>query len=204
MMHPTCTFTEWFGMAAGPGILPPRSPQAVRAFAEIDLSALPEPSRSAVIEAAAAEVQRSLDLSCGPLLRVVHFCPGRRRARAVDVIHHLVVDGFSWRVLLGDLHLGCQQLCRGERVALPRPERLLRRLGAAALGIWPLWSGGPRRWTTGGPPRAGVSCPCRSTVRPALWRTSTPKPRRASFRWCSRRRKPRLCCTSFRRSTTRA
>src|SRR5262249_22044506 len=36
------------------------------------------------------------------------------------VVHHLVVDGVSWRVLLEDLETACGQLTRGERVRLPR------------------------------------------------------------------------------------
>src|SRR5215470_10410591 len=35
------------------------------------------------------------------------------------VVHHLVVDGVSWRVLLEDLQRGYEQLARGEGVRLP-------------------------------------------------------------------------------------
>ncbi|WP_338485301.1 non-ribosomal peptide synthase/polyketide synthase [Pseudomonas trivialis] len=49
------------------------------------------------------EAQRSLDLAQGPLLRaaLVNMADGTQRL--LLVIHHLVVDGVSWRVLLEDL-----------------------------------------------------------------------------------------------------
>ncbi|QFZ24669.1 non-ribosomal peptide synthase/polyketide synthase [Saccharothrix syringae] len=52
-------------------------------------------------EAVAHDVQRSLDVTTGPLLRAV-FLPGER-PELLLVAHHLVVDGVSWRVLLADL-----------------------------------------------------------------------------------------------------
>jgi non-ribosomal peptide synthase protein (TIGR01720 family) len=71
------------------------------------------------IEAEATRVQGSLDLSAGPLLRVVLFELGAGRgARLLLVIHHLAVDGVSWRILVEDLQRGYEQLARGERVDL--------------------------------------------------------------------------------------
>ncbi|MFD2419029.1 amino acid adenylation domain-containing protein, partial [Amycolatopsis pigmentata] len=52
----------------------------------------------------ADEVQRSLNLAAGPVLRVVLVELGADRGqRLLMVVHHLVVDGVSWRVLLDDL-----------------------------------------------------------------------------------------------------
>ncbi|GAB2963519.1 non-ribosomal peptide synthase/polyketide synthase [Saccharothrix stipae] len=53
------------------------------------------------VEAAAREAQRSLDPNSGPLLRAVFF-PGAR-PKLLLTVHHLVMDGVSWRILLGDL-----------------------------------------------------------------------------------------------------
>ncbi|XVS67309.1 non-ribosomal peptide synthase/polyketide synthase [Actinosynnema sp. CA-299493] len=53
------------------------------------------------VEAVAERVQRSLDVTAGPLLRAVFFPGGR--PELLLVVHHLVMDGVSWRVLLGDL-----------------------------------------------------------------------------------------------------
>jgi amino acid adenylation domain-containing protein/non-ribosomal peptide synthase protein (TIGR01720 family) len=48
---------------------------------------------------AAARVQASLDLAAGPIVRFVLFGNGR----LLVVVHHLAVDGVSWRILLSDL-----------------------------------------------------------------------------------------------------
>ncbi|EGH26229.1 pyoverdine sidechain peptide synthetase IV, D-Asp-L-Ser component, partial [Pseudomonas amygdali pv. mori str. 301020] len=49
----------------------------------------------------ADEAQRSLDLKNGPLLRAVLIDLPQGEQRLLLVIHHLVVDGVSWRGLLG-------------------------------------------------------------------------------------------------------
>ncbi|MGX5796909.1 amino acid adenylation domain-containing protein, partial [Pseudomonas sp. E2-15] len=49
------------------------------------------------------EVQRSLDLQQGPLLRAALVQMADGTQRLLLVVHHLVVDGVSWRILLEDL-----------------------------------------------------------------------------------------------------
>ncbi|WP_259740968.1 non-ribosomal peptide synthase/polyketide synthase, partial [Pseudomonas poae] len=49
------------------------------------------------------EAQRSLDLAQGPLLRAALVTLGDGSQRLLLVVHHLVVDGVSWRILLEDL-----------------------------------------------------------------------------------------------------
>ncbi len=49
------------------------------------------------------EAQRSLDLHNGPLLRAMWVAMADGSERLLLVIHHLAVDGVSWRVLLEDL-----------------------------------------------------------------------------------------------------
>jgi amino acid adenylation domain-containing protein/non-ribosomal peptide synthase protein (TIGR01720 family) len=49
------------------------------------------------------EAQRSLDLQHGPLLRALWVAMADGSERLLLVIHHLAVDGVSWRVLLEDL-----------------------------------------------------------------------------------------------------
>ncbi|MDH0896152.1 MULTISPECIES: non-ribosomal peptide synthetase, partial [unclassified Pseudomonas] len=64
-------------------------------------------------------VQRSLDLAQGPLLRAALLqCQGGRQ-RLLLAIHHLVVDGVSWRILLEDLQAAYQSLTAGQEPALP-------------------------------------------------------------------------------------
>src|SRR5262249_51808670 len=72
------------------------------------------------IEAYANLVQASLDPQHGPILRAVLFDLGREQpARLFIVIHHLVIDGVSWRVLLEDMQTAIRQLLQGETVHLP-------------------------------------------------------------------------------------
>ncbi|ONH53354.1 non-ribosomal peptide synthetase [Pseudomonas cedrina subsp. cedrina] len=65
------------------------------------------------------EAQRSLDLEHGPLLRAVLVQLDDGSQRLLLVIHHLVVDGVSWRILLEDLQTAYRQLAGGSPVALP-------------------------------------------------------------------------------------
>jgi amino acid adenylation domain-containing protein/non-ribosomal peptide synthase protein (TIGR01720 family) len=88
-------------------------------FAHVDLSGLPEQARPAALERAADAVQAGLDLRAGPLMRVALFDLGASRpARLLFVIHHLAVDGVSWRVLLEDLLTAYRQLAEGRPVDL--------------------------------------------------------------------------------------
>ena len=86
----------------------------------LDLSGLSAAEQAARIESAAAKLQASLDLARGPLLRVALFDLGVQQAsRLLIVIHHLAVDGVSWRVLLEDLQTAYLQLSGGDEIALP-------------------------------------------------------------------------------------
>ena len=65
------------------------------------------------------EAQRSLDLRNGPLLRAMHVGLDEGGERLLLVIHHLAVDGVSWRVLLEDLHAAYGAIRAGQPVVLP-------------------------------------------------------------------------------------
>ncbi|QRN99308.1 amino acid adenylation domain-containing protein [Archangium violaceum] len=84
----------------------------------VDLRAVPEARRVEDLEARAARVQGGLDLEKGPSLRAALFELGGKGRRLLVVIHHLLVDGVSWRVLLEDLERACEQVERGEAVEL--------------------------------------------------------------------------------------
>jgi non-ribosomal peptide synthase protein (TIGR01720 family) len=58
-------------------------------------------------------------LKNGPLLRAGWFELGGGERRLLVVIHHLVVDGVSWRILLQDLQALCDQKKRGKELQLP-------------------------------------------------------------------------------------
>ena len=88
-------------------------------FTRFDLSTVPEIEQSAAIEAEAAAVQASLNLSDGPLLRFVYFDLGAGQpAQLLLVCHHLLVDGMSWPIILQDLQQAYTSLAAGEEVQL--------------------------------------------------------------------------------------
>ncbi|MCU5403047.1 amino acid adenylation domain-containing protein [Bacillus cereus] len=64
--------------------------------------------------------QASFNLVTGPLMRVVYFEDNLTgNDRIFWVIHHLVVDGVSWRILLEDLQVVYNQMKQGQEVRLP-------------------------------------------------------------------------------------
>jgi amino acid adenylation domain-containing protein/non-ribosomal peptide synthase protein (TIGR01720 family) len=88
-------------------------------FSLIDLSTLPPNQLSPAIEAKATELQASLNLESGPLLQVALFHLGESIPdRLLLVIHHLAVDGVSWRILLEDLQTTYKQLHSGQPIQL--------------------------------------------------------------------------------------
>jgi non-ribosomal peptide synthase protein (TIGR01720 family) len=89
-------------------------------FTIVDLSALsPTEQQSAILERSSS-LQASLDLTRGPLVTVAYFdCGPSRAGQLLVVIHHLVVDGVSWRILIEDLEVAYQQLRAGQPVQLP-------------------------------------------------------------------------------------
>ena len=89
-------------------------------FSVRDLSTLSDCEQEAAVGAAAAELQTSLNISTGPVLRAAYFDFGPDKpGKLLLVIHHLVVDGISWRILLEDLQLAYEQVSRDEIVSLP-------------------------------------------------------------------------------------
>ncbi|WP_405125542.1 non-ribosomal peptide synthetase [Pseudomonas marginalis] len=72
------------------------------------------------------DTQRSLDLEHGPLVRALLVDGPQGQQRLLIAIHHLVVDGVSWRVLLEDLQNVYRQLSDGQSVSLPAKTSALR------------------------------------------------------------------------------
>ena len=90
------------------------------ALNSIDLSALLQSEQTSALEVAATQLQTSLNLSDGPLVRVAWFFLGNHKTnRLLIAIHHLTVDGVSWRILLEDLQTAYEQLSCGEDLRLP-------------------------------------------------------------------------------------
>jgi non-ribosomal peptide synthase protein (TIGR01720 family) len=138
----TRTESGWFQHNDPPGIHTP--------CCLVDLGALPEELRRSTVESVAAALQGSLDLSRGPLLRVAILRVGAASARLVFIIHHLAVDGVSWRVLLEDLTTLYRGLERGVDARLPAKttsfkrwaERLVEHARSTAMrGELSFWAG---------------------------------------------------------------
>ena len=84
-----------------------------------NLWGLGEREQKEEMERDADRAQSSLDLGAGRLVQVVEYDLGAgRKKRLLLVIHHLVVDGVSWRILLDDLERGYEQLKQGQEIDL--------------------------------------------------------------------------------------
>lgn len=62
--------------------------------------------------------QETINLEQGPLIKVVLFSANERDYIWI-IVHHLVIDGVSWRILLDDLNLVYGRLVKGMPVKLP-------------------------------------------------------------------------------------
>lgn len=129
-------------------------PDEHNALAYLDFSELNDAELSNAVENVSARLQQSLDLSEGPLTRsaLIERSSGKSNLLLV-IIHHLAVDGVSWRILLEDLHLAYEQLRNGDRIDLPPKttsfKRWAERLAAFARTTEleqeaPLWMTGAR------------------------------------------------------------
>ncbi|HEX8933967.1 MAG TPA: condensation domain-containing protein, partial [Pseudonocardiaceae bacterium] len=84
-----------------------------------ELAGVAEADRPAVMKRAAWAAQSGLDITEGPVLRVVLFETGPgSQPRLFLAAHHLVIDGVSWRILLGDLETAYQQARAGGPIEL--------------------------------------------------------------------------------------
>jgi amino acid adenylation domain-containing protein len=91
---------------------------ADKLLVSIDLSKLTGAEQQEQLAAECAQVQAGLAPERGELLRLARFDLGEHGLRLLVVVHHLVVDGVSWRILLADLDRACRQLLAGEPVDL--------------------------------------------------------------------------------------
>ncbi len=76
------------------------------------------PAEADVAAAAAAEAAVPFDIGVGPLLRARLFGLAEQRHVLVLSMHHIITDGWSFRVLLRDLALIYRALGRGEPIPL--------------------------------------------------------------------------------------
>lgn len=73
---------------------------------------------------AAESLQSSLDITHGPLLAAMYFLmrtetAAKEEARLLLTVHHLAIDGVSWRLLLEDVEIAYCALQESKQIALP-------------------------------------------------------------------------------------
>ena len=133
------------------------------------LAGLAPEAQAAGLAEAGGRLQAGLAPEAGELVRAAWFDLGPGRpGRLLLAIHHLAVDGVSWRILLEDLLAAYAGLGRGEAVVPAAAHDLVPVLVAAAGGARPrrgdpapscptgkaCWQGRRRcRWTTTRPGR---------------------------------------------------
>lgn len=70
------------------------------------------------IEDVANCLQVGINLENGPLVKI-GLCKAKKGDHLLIIIHHLVVDGVSWRIILEDFATGYKQIANGENLCLP-------------------------------------------------------------------------------------
>jgi amino acid adenylation domain-containing protein/non-ribosomal peptide synthase protein (TIGR01720 family) len=89
-------------------------------FAVVDLSDVPEAELQGRVEETCAEIQRSLDLIDGPLVRLTYIDLGTDKPGRLHVAAHwIALDYYSSRIFFEDLQAAYLQLTRGEDPLLP-------------------------------------------------------------------------------------
>ncbi|ALC19242.1 peptide synthetase [Streptomyces pristinaespiralis] len=92
-----------------------------------DVRGLDDAALRTVIATESDSAASRLDPDAGVMLQAVRFDTGRDRpGRLLLVVHHLAVDGVSWRVLLDDLAAAWEAVSKGERPVLPPVPTSLR------------------------------------------------------------------------------
>ncbi|MBE7384647.1 MAG: acyltransferase domain-containing protein [Leptolyngbya sp. SIO1E4] len=98
------------------------APEVSLPLVHLDVAGLSADTEALAIEAMAAKLHASLNLVAGPLVSVAFLDGGTEGwTRLLWVVHSLVIDSISWRILLEDLQLAYQQLSQGRAVQL-RPK----------------------------------------------------------------------------------
>ncbi|MFI9007985.1 amino acid adenylation domain-containing protein [Actinosynnema sp. NPDC053489] len=116
---------EWVYEVADPGAV-----RAADITDRVDVTGLDDTARAAAVRAEADTAWRRLDPARGLLVRAVWFDAGPAHpGDLLLVVHHLAVDGVSWRILLPDLAQAWHALAAGREPALEP--------------VWTSW----RRWS---------------------------------------------------------
>ncbi|MGW0697975.1 amino acid adenylation domain-containing protein [Streptomyces sp. NPDC002867] len=108
--------------------MPAGSLDAAGLLRRVDACGLDESAFRTVIREESDAAANRLDPDAGVTVQAVWFDAGTDRpGRLLLVVHHLVIDGVSWRVLLGDLATAWDAVVRGESPELEPVPTSLRR-----------------------------------------------------------------------------
>jgi non-ribosomal peptide synthase protein (TIGR01720 family) len=136
-------------------VLAPGAVLASDCVAQLECPAAGGAEAGESLAAVVAQAASRLDAGRGRMLQAVWLDAGAGRSgRLVLVVHHFVVDGVSWRILLPDLAAAWRAVAAGQPpglapvgVSFRRWARLLAAQAAGREGELPLWRGmlaGPR------------------------------------------------------------
>jgi amino acid adenylation domain-containing protein/non-ribosomal peptide synthase protein (TIGR01720 family) len=89
----------------------------------------------AEIRDTAAREQGSLNITQGPLLAAMFFPMGEKPGRLLLTVHHLAIDGVSWRLLLEDVESAYWALQEEKQINLPSPTASYK-TWSATLGAY--------------------------------------------------------------------
>ncbi|MGW7104090.1 amino acid adenylation domain-containing protein [Streptomyces sp. NPDC054838] len=81
----------------------PGTVDAAGLYGSVDTTGLDDAARTALTERAADAAAGELDPAAGVMLRAVRFGGAGAPGRLLLCVHHLAVDGVSWRILMDDL-----------------------------------------------------------------------------------------------------
>ncbi len=101
----------------------------------VDVGGLDEDARRACITEQGQAAEMRLAPAAGVMVQAVWFDAGAAEAgRLLLTIHHLAVDGVSWRILVPDLAAAWAAIADGKKPALAACRNVVAGLGAAAGG----------------------------------------------------------------------
>jgi amino acid adenylation domain-containing protein/non-ribosomal peptide synthase protein (TIGR01720 family) len=111
----------WSALVQAPGNV-----DAEACLAHVDIRNQTSRAQSATFDSAISAARTRLEPETGVMLQAVWFDCGQQPGRLLLVIHHLAVDGVSWRILLEDLQTAYKAVDVGREPDLPTVGTSLR------------------------------------------------------------------------------
>ncbi|MEV2250525.1 non-ribosomal peptide synthase/polyketide synthase [Streptomyces sp. NPDC050147] len=106
----------------------PGSIDVLTLVSRVDAAGVEHPELSELVRTEARSAVRRLDPDAGVMAQVVWLDAGPDRVgRLLIVVHHLAVDGVSWRILLPDLRAACESAAAGREPRLQAVGTSFRR-----------------------------------------------------------------------------